>query len=109
MSHALTTLDSMNQALHACEQGQLAQTALIKLWRTEAKGLPLPARFSEVLEGLLDRIEASALFSEESCSFSQRGLLEGLHLWSDKARAQCLRHAAPGVTNQTSESIPPEA
>lgn len=45
----------------------------------------LPARFSEVLLNLLDRLESSALFSEESCSFSQKDLLDSLQLWSDKA------------------------
>ncbi|RYF66386.1 MAG: hypothetical protein EOO29_38870, partial [Comamonadaceae bacterium] len=29
----------------------------------------LPSRFSDVLLNLLDRLESSALFSEESCSF----------------------------------------
>jgi hypothetical protein len=47
--------------------------------------LALPARFDEVLHPLLDRIEASALFSEESCSFSQKDLLASLQMWADKA------------------------
>ncbi|WP_225784808.1 hypothetical protein [Xenophilus sp. Marseille-Q4582] len=46
----------------------------------------LPPRFSEVLLNLLDRLESSALFSEESCSFSQKDLLDSLQLWADKAR-----------------------
>lgn len=46
----------------------------------------LPPRFAEVLLPLLDRLESSALFSEESCSFSQRDLLEHLQVWLDKAR-----------------------
>lgn len=46
----------------------------------------LPPRFSEVLLNLLDRLESSALFSEESCSFSQKDLLDSLQLWTDKAR-----------------------
>ena len=37
---------------------------------------------------LLDRLEAGALFSEESCSFSQKDLLDSLQLWADKARAK---------------------
>ena len=43
----------------------------------------LPPRYSTVLMDLLDRIEASALFTEESCSFSQSDLLghlQGLSL-----------------------------
>ena len=41
-----------------------------------------------VLHDLLDRLESSALFSEESCSFSQRDLLDNLQTWIDKARGQ---------------------
>ena len=88
MSTALDTLDRMTQALTACGQGQLAQSEMIRLWRTAAPSLALPARFDEVLHPLLDRIEASALFSEESCSFSQTDLMASLQLWADKARAR---------------------
>ena len=86
MSTALDTLDRMTQALTACGQGQLAQSDMIRQWRSGAASLPLPNPFGEVLGNLLDRIEASALFSEESCSFSQKDLLAGLRTWSDKAR-----------------------
>jgi hypothetical protein len=36
--------------------------------------------------GLLDRLESSALFSEESCSFSQSALLDHLDAWLAKAQ-----------------------
>ncbi len=45
----------------------------------------LPPRYTEVLLNLLDRLESSALFAEESCSFSQTDLLDSLQLWLDKA------------------------
>jgi len=48
----------------------------------------LPERFNEVLSQLLNRLESSALFTEESCSFSQKELLDSLQLWLDKARLQ---------------------
>jgi hypothetical protein len=48
----------------------------------------LPPRYAEVLHGLLDRLESSALFAEESCSFSQTDLLDSLQLWLDKAGQQ---------------------
>jgi hypothetical protein len=48
----------------------------------------LPEKFGVVLGDLLDRIEASALFTGESCSFSQKGLFDNLYLWADKARAK---------------------
>ena len=54
---------------------------------TELLGALTP-RYSEVLLSLLDRLESSALFSEESCSFSQKDLLDNLQVWVDKARGQ---------------------
>ncbi len=46
----------------------------------------LPPQFAAVLQQLLDRLEAGALFSEESCSFSQKELLDSLQLWLDHAQ-----------------------
>ncbi len=34
---------------------------------------------------LLNRLESSALFSDESCSFSRHDLLDSVQLWLDKA------------------------
>jgi hypothetical protein len=53
----------------------------------------LPERFETVLGDLLDRLSASALFGEESCSFSQKDLLDGLQSWLAHAR---LRLSLPG-------------
>ena len=86
MNTAQTTLLHMTEALEGCERGELAVGALSQQWRTEVATLPLPERFGEVAAQLLDRLEAGALFSEESCSFSQKDLLASLHLWADKAR-----------------------
>jgi hypothetical protein len=85
MSAALETLDRMKTALAQSQNGQLPQSEMIRLWRSESASLALPARFDEVLHPLLDRIEASVLFSEESCSFSQKDLLASLQMWADKA------------------------
>lgn len=91
MSTELDTLNRMSAALVACQQGQLSQSDMIHEWRNAAASLPLPEKFGVVLGDLLDRIEASALFSGESCSFSQEGLFGNLQLWSDKARAHLAR------------------
>ena len=48
----------------------------------------LPPAFATVLQQLLDRLESGALFSEESCSFSQKELLDSLQLWLDHAQRQ---------------------
>jgi non-ribosomal peptide synthetase component F len=88
MATAHHTLQQMNQTLQQCLQGQLPTAALTRQWRADGALLPLPERFAQVLGDLLDRLEAGALFSEESCSFSQKDLLDSLQLWADKARAQ---------------------
>ena len=84
----LDTLTRMTDALKASTEGQLSQTDMIRQWRSGAASLPLPEKFGTVLGDLLDRIEASALFSEESCSFSQKDLLSSLQVWADKAQAK---------------------
>ena len=48
----------------------------------------LPERFNEVLSQLLNRLESSALFTEESCSFSQTELLDNLQQWMAHAQRQ---------------------
>ena len=53
----------------------------------------LPPRFKDVLMQLLTRLESGALFSEESCSFSQEDLLANLDLWLEKAALQLAKPA----------------
>lgn len=83
------TLRQMQQTLRHCAQGEWPITELSAQWRRAASTLPLAPRYGQVLGDLLDRIDASALFSEESCSFSQKDLLAALQQWADKA-AQAL-------------------
>lgn len=80
--------------LHALQQG-LQQLAADKITASELSAQArsarhlldsLPARYTTVLQDLLDRLEASALFTEESCSFSQSELLTHLQGWADKAQ-----------------------
>ena len=89
MQPAQTQLDTVQEALQQLRQTHLTAHALSELARAQTALLEaLPPRYSEVLLGLLDRLESSALFSEESCSFSQQGLLDNLQMWVDKARGQ---------------------
>ena len=82
-THLLAPLES---ALDALAQGRLSATALSDTARAQTELLAaLPPRYTEVLLGLLDRLESSALFSEESCSFSQKDLVDSLRMWVDKA------------------------
>ena len=70
-------------------QSQISAAALGQQARAATDLLQtLPPRYSEVLFNLLDRLESSALFTEESCSFSQKGLLDNLQMWADKAQGQ---------------------
>ncbi len=84
----MQALAAMQNALDALRAGNLGVPAFSTEVRGQAEQLGLPERYSQVLNDLLDRLESSALFSEESCSFSQSGLLDNLQLWVDKARAQ---------------------
>lgn len=87
MSHPL--LAPLQLGLDALRSDPGTTAAFCRLARAQDALLAaLPPRYGEVLLGLLDRLESSALFSEESCSFSQRDLLDSLQLWLDKAGAQ---------------------
>ena len=89
---ASAQLTTLAQALQAFERGDHTAAALSTLARQQTALLAaLPPRYSEVLLNLLDRLESSALFSEESCSFSHKELVDSLQLWADKARAMLLK------------------
>jgi hypothetical protein len=60
--------------------------AFATLWRGQRELLSaLPERFSAALENILQRLESGATFSEESCSFSQKDLLDALGTWLERA------------------------
>jgi hypothetical protein len=86
MSDHLSTLPA---TLDAFKQGGLTLTQLVQQWRDAAQGHQpaLPPRYREVLERILTQLESSALFSEESCSFSQTDIVNALGDWLAKARA----------------------
>ncbi len=87
MSTALAGWQAIAQGLQALRADPGGTVAFVRMAREQGSLLQaLPPRFGEVLLPLLDRLESSALFSEESCSFSQRDLLDSLQLWLDKAR-----------------------
>jgi hypothetical protein len=86
MNKPSNTLENMSQSLALCQQGHASTTQMVRHWRVDAAHLPLPDRYGEVLNQLLDRMESSALFTEESCSFSQQDQLASLTMWLDKAR-----------------------
>ncbi|MBU3647374.1 MAG: hypothetical protein FGM56_04785 [Limnohabitans sp.] len=79
LRHALATLRSDASTDRTFVQTARAQQALFQT---------LPPKFEEVWLGLVDRLESSALFNEESCSFSQTDLLDSLDMVLDKAEAK---------------------
>ena len=86
MSHSLADLP---QTLSAFSAGQMSLHDLVRTWREVAHGHQpaLPPRYTEVLERVLSQLESAALFTEESCSFSQADMVGALGDWLTKARA----------------------
>ena len=85
----LNELNTLRQSLTALRGNSLGVSAFASTARnTHALLEALPPRYAEVWLGLIDRLESSALFSEESCSFSQVDLLDSLAMWLDKAEQQ---------------------
>lgn len=66
-----------------CPAGDLA--ALFR--GTTRNQTALPDRYLRVLEQLLEPLEASALFSEESCAFSRTDLAASLAEWLTAAES----------------------
>lgn len=86
---ALLQLQSLEDALLRFDDGGLSAAALNEQARAAQTLLnALPERYPQVLLQLLDRLESSALFTEESCSFSQSDLRAHLQGWMGKAREQ---------------------
>jgi len=83
------TLSALAPTLNAFTAGQLSLSALAQQWRQAAQTHQpaLPARYLEVLERVLSQLESSALFTEESCSFSQGDMVAALGDWLQRARA----------------------
>ena len=88
MTSATAQLDQLQRALTALRAAPHTAAQFAQDSRGSAADLlaALPPRYTEVLHNLLDRLESSALFAEESCSFSHKELLDSLQLWIDKAR-----------------------
>lgn len=83
------SLPPMQSELDALRRGAVSPAAFSRHARAQTELLAaLPPRYAEVLHSLLDRLESSALFAEESCSFSQSDLMDNLQLWLDKATRQ---------------------
>jgi len=86
---AIAQLATLQTALAAHARGDLGAAALGDTARAQQALLAaLPPRYGEVLLNLLDRLESSALFTEESCSFSRKDLLDHLQGWVGQAQTR---------------------
>ena len=90
----MTTNFDLAASIAAFRSGAMPADTLAAGWRAAAVSWPgLPPRYAAVLEKLLAPLEASALFSEESCSFSRSDLAETLAQWLAHAQAAAPRAA----------------
>lgn len=82
-------LSALPATLDDFKLGHLSLHDLARTWRdaAEAHQPALPQRYVDVLERLLNQLESAALFTEESCSFSQADMVGALSEWLGKARA----------------------
>jgi len=77
---------ALEDALQAFENDRMSGGDLCARFRACAQHWPgLPNRFTAVLETLLQALESSALFSEESCAFSRHDLAASLRQWLQAA------------------------
>lgn len=89
MHPAQHQLAALTDALQQLRGDTLAVAAFSRLAQNQTVLLAaLPPQFATVLQQLLDRLESAALFSEESCSFSQKDLLDSLQQWLEHAQHQ---------------------
>lgn len=82
------TLSLIPDALEAFSVGEISLEDMARAMRdaSQQHEPALPERYLDVLERLLNQLESSALFSEESCSFSRTDMVAALVEWF--ARAQ---------------------
>lgn len=78
--------ETLQRDLMAARAGELDMGTLARRLRGLILPAALPPKYGEVLAEITDRIESSALFDEESCSYSQSDLLEALEVWARKAQ-----------------------
>jgi hypothetical protein len=79
------TLARMRAALDQHTGGSLQAAELVSAWREAAPALTLPLVFGQAMEELLRRLEMSAVFAQDSCSFSSTAVTDQLGRWLDKA------------------------
>lgn len=85
MSTNEAPLDAMRRALDDHLAGTLPVADLIAQWRSSYATTTLPPVFGQAMEELLRRMEMSAVFAQDSCSFSSTAVTDQLKRWLQKA------------------------
>ncbi|MDQ0140037.1 hypothetical protein [Cupriavidus necator] len=86
MSAANTqALARMRAALDQHLAGAKPVQDLVREWRDAGRALTLPPVYGQAMEELLRRLEMSAVFAQDSCSFSSTAVTDQLGRWLDKA------------------------
>ena len=81
--------EALARSLAEFEAGRIDLDALIAVWRQHGcEDAAIPAKWREVLDGLLMRLESARLFSQDSCSFSRSELLATMREWLVRVQAQ---------------------
>lgn len=78
-------LARMRATLEQHVAGSLPAQELVRAWRDAGGGLTLPPVYGQAMEELLRRLEMSAVFAQDSCSFSSSAVTDQLARWLDKA------------------------
>ncbi|MGL4574860.1 MAG: hypothetical protein ACRCV9_08735 [Burkholderiaceae bacterium] len=87
MSEPRTQLAALQTGLAHFMAGHIDAASLAKVCRGNADiTTQLPGAFATVLDDIVIRLESGAMFSEESCSFSQDDLVNELQVWLEKAQ-----------------------
>ncbi|WP_133062468.1 hypothetical protein [Polynucleobacter victoriensis] len=85
-------VNQLTEELNAWVAGDQDTHILIMSFRDACEQARLPQKYSDVLEGILSRLESSSLFTEESCSFSKKDLAAALSLWLEKAQQASMKN-----------------
>ncbi|HPU51939.1 MAG TPA: hypothetical protein PK359_10295 [Burkholderiaceae bacterium] len=81
-----TALTQVARALAAARASGDCAPLIASLSALHALRPRLPSAFGPVLEGIEQRLQSSAMFGEESCSFSVHYLFDSLDTWLERAR-----------------------
>ena len=78
-------LARMREALDAYVAGGTDTDSFIRSWREAAESLALPPAYGVALDDMLRRLQMSAVFAQDSCSFSASAITDRLTVWLQKA------------------------